>query len=87
MKFTKCKIAALESISAITFRSKILNTLLRTSQICSQAGLLKRPGLASDINEDNQMLSGIKLLTSQSCKKATGMRVLPVRKVCKMGSQ
>ena len=24
---------------------------------------------------------------NQSCKKATGMRVLPVRKVCKMGSQ
>ena len=24
---------------------------------------------------------------SQSCKKATGMRVLLVRKVCKMGSQ
>ena len=26
-------------------------------------------------------------LCMQSCKKATGMRVLPVRKVCKMGSQ
>ena len=26
-------------------------------------------------------------LDCQSCKKATGMRVLPVRKACKMGSQ
>ena len=67
----------------------------KLEQICSQAVTSCVRAVCPKLSEQvwNKLLTackkldGIIRLVTQGCNKATGMRVLPVRKVCKMGSQ